>query len=111
MNDQHMQEVAGFIGFFVAASLITLLFTQIEILMKSKRLINTSQMVVGGVITNKIPKPVNPPMPLWANKYMENRITGEVLPVCADKTGFWHFRQGMEPMKLSLREWTIKNDD
>lgn len=110
MNDPHMSNVAAFIGFFVFAAMFTLFCIQIKNLMKSKRIIKANQFNVGGVITNKIPQSVNPPMPLWANKFMENRVTGEVLPALSDETGFWHFRKGQDPMKLSLREWSIKSD-
>lgn len=111
MNDPHMSNIAAFIGFFVACALFMMLCVQIDKLINSRRSIKkTRDIKVGCVITNKIPKPENPAMPSWANKLMENRVTGEVLPVCADQTGFWHFPHNSEPVKLSLREWTIKND-
>lgn len=110
MNDPHMSNVSAFIGFFVIAALFTMFCIQIGNLMKSKRTIKANQFRAGGVITNKIPNPVNPPMPLWANKLMENRKTGEVLPVLSDETGFWHFRKGQDPINLPLSEWSIKSD-
>lgn len=111
MIDHDLSNTAAFIGFFVACALFMMLCVQIDKLIKSRRSIKkTREIKVGCVITNKIPKPENPVMPSWANKLMENRVTGEVLPVCADQTGFWHFPHNSEPVKLSLREWTIKND-
>lgn len=111
MEDQHMNNVVALILFFVFVALFMVFCKQIGVMLKSRRALKyAKQIKVGGVITRKIPKPENPPMPLWANKFMENRVTGEILPVCADHTGFWHFPKGSDPVNLSLREWMIKNE-
>lgn len=111
MNDDHISNVAGFIVFFVVAALFMIFCNQINALIKSRRTLKyASQIKVGGVITKKIPQPETPCVPPWANMHMENRITGEIRPVCADKTGFWYLGgEETEPQKLSLREWMIKN--
>ena len=111
MNDQHMNNVAALIIFFVCVAFFMMLCNQIDSIIKSRRALKyKSKIKVGCVITKKIPEPDYPNSPHWANMRMENRVTGEVRPVSADETGFWYFGgNGTEPQNLSLKEWFIKD--
>lgn len=108
---EHESKVAAFILFFVVITLFMMVCKQLDVISNSRRSLKHGKHIkVGGVLTNKIPKPEMPSIPAWGNMLMENRVTGQVLPVCSDKTGFWHHCAGKDPIKLSLRDWTIKTD-
>jgi len=102
-------DVAAFIGFFAACALFMMFCNQINRLIKSRRLLkSTDQIKVGGVITKKIPEQDMPSIPIWANVIMENRVTGKRLPASMDNSGVWFLGgEETEPVKLSLREWFI----
>ncbi len=105
----HMQDVLGFLGFFVIAYVITAISHRIGASAKRKR--NSFSIKAGDVITKKIPKQEPPEIPIWANCLMEHRVTGEIIPASAGSCGFWFLGgEETEPERLDLREWGLYVD-
>jgi hypothetical protein len=107
---ERYHNVIGFIGFFVAVVLLMRICNAIDKKLKNRsaKKRGFANLKVGSVITNKIPEPAMPSIPIWGNAIVENRETGKRLPVCIDTTGMWHLGgEETVPLRLSNREWFI----
>lgn len=99
---ENYHDVIGFLGFFVAVFLFMRICSAIN-----KKLKNRAAKK-RGFITNKIPEPEMPSIPIWGNAIVESRETGKRLPVCIDTTGMWYLGgEETTPFRLSNREWFI----
>jgi hypothetical protein len=107
---EHYHSVIAFIVFFAAIFFYIRLSDAISKKLKNRlaKKRGFANLKVGSVITNKIPEPEMPSIPIWGNAIVENRETGKRLPVCIDTTGMWHLGgEETVPLRLSNREWFI----
>jgi hypothetical protein len=107
---EHYHDVIGFLGYFVLIFLFMRICSAIDKKLKNRsaKKRGFASLKVGSVITNKIPEPKMPSIPIWGNAIVESRETGKRLPVCIDTTGMWYLGgEETTPFRLSNREWFI----